>query len=310
MVDGHPRNIMRTMQHLSERLKKSGPFWQGTQNAHKTLQQAHAYLLGTLPQELAGYEAMWSRLMGALHHLKPLPVGDPFGKAFDQYLASRQSYVSAAVYDVNTHQLYLYNPRARFDTASIVKVTILSTLLWQSQKMGRPLSAQQQALAVPMIEESNDNDASALWAAAGSAAGIQKFLNAAGLRNVTPGPDGMWGLTLTTAADQVQLMKIVSFPNTLLTPASQQYLLNLMEHVIGWEAWGISAGPPDSATVALKNGWLPIGTDDWEINSMGQVNGSGRHYLIAVLTRDNPTEEYGIQTIQHISTLVWQSQQD
>ena len=61
-------------------------------------------------------------------------------------------------------------------------------------------------------------------------------------------------------------------------------------------------------TVALKNGWLPLqGTDiDWQINSVGWVSGGGRNYLMAVLTTGNPTEQYGIDTIDQLAAMVWQ----
>jgi hypothetical protein len=59
------------------------------------------------------------------------------------------------------------------------------------------------------------------------------------------------------------------------------------------------------ATVALKNGWLPVGPG-WEINSIGQVSGRYRDYLLAVLTSDDPSMAYGVATIEGISQQVWQ----
>jgi hypothetical protein len=35
------------------------------------------------------------------------------------------------------------------------------------------------------------------------------------------------------------------------------------------------------------------------------VSGDGRDYLISVLTTDNPTEQYGIDTISELSSLIW-----
>ena len=66
---------------------------------------------------------------------------------------------------------------------------------------------------------------------------------------------------------------------------------------------------PAHATVALKNGWLPLNTagTDWQINSVGWISGSGRDYLMAVLTTRNPTEQYGIGTIDGLSAMVWAS---
>jgi hypothetical protein len=58
-------------------------------------------------------------------------------------------------------------------------------------------------------------------------------------------------------------------------------------------------------TVALKNGWVPIVGGNWQINSIGYVNGEGRSYLVSVLTNENPTEGYGIATIGGMSRIIW-----
>ncbi len=50
-----------------------------------------------------------------------------------------------------------------------------------------------------------------------------------------------------------------------------------------------------------------MGDGDWQINSLGWVDGDGRDYILAVLTKNNPTEGYGIETIQGLSPLVWDS---
>jgi hypothetical protein len=82
-----------------------------------------------------------------------------------------------------------------------------------------------------------------------------------------------------------------------------------MENVTPAQRWGVGGGVPAQATVALKNGWLPLeGTDsDWQINSVGWISGSGRNYLMAVLTTGNPTEQYGIDTIGLLAAMVWQA---
>ncbi len=78
-----------------------------------------------------------------------------------------------------------------------------------------------------------------------------------------------------------------------------------MENVVSWERWGVSAGPPAGVTVALKNGWVPIVEGNWQINSIGYISGQGRDYLVAVLTNENPTEGYGVATINGMSRIIW-----
>jgi len=45
----------------------------------------------------------------------------------------------------------------------------------------------------------------------------------------------------------------------------------------------------------------------WQINTTGWVSGAGRNYLIAVLTNGNASEQYGIDTVNAVSGLVWQA---
>lgn len=247
-----------------------------------------------------GMRSNWD---GTIWDLWNTPV---FGAAFQNYLKSRSSNVSVAVYDESNGQTYLYHPNLRFDTASIVKAIIMADLLHQSTVTSRPLTPYEQDLMTPMIEYSNNNDASQLWDLAGRFKGIQQFLTTAGMDQTTPGRYGYWGLTQTSAFDEVKLISDYAYPNRLIGNSQRAYGLNLMEHVVSWEHWGVSGGIPNGVTVALKNGWLPIGSRGWEINSIGYIDGQGRNYVVAVLTDNNGTEDYGITTIEGISRILWQ----
>jgi hypothetical protein len=90
----------------------------------------------------------------------------------------------------------------------------------------------------------------------------------------------------------------------VLSDASRSYELGLMKDVTSSQAWGVSAGVAPGASVALKNGWLPV-NGGWTINSIGWVSGLGRNYLIAVTTSGNPSMGYGIDSIADVSTAVW-----
>jgi hypothetical protein len=92
-------------------------------------------------------------------------------------------------------------------------------------------------------------------------------------------------------------------PNSLLTNASRAYVLSLMESVTSLQDWGATGGVPPGVTVALKNGFAVL--DGWQINTTGWVDGDGRDYLIAVLTNGNASEQYGIDTVNGVSALVW-----
>lgn len=176
------------------------------------------------------------------------------------------------------------------------------------------LPAADRALARAMIENSDNGAATALWNQVGRAAGLRSYNASVGLRRTTPstclvcagfGWPG-WGLTKTTPADQLLLLREL-VDGTLLSPADRSYAVSLMEHVQPDQRWGVSAGVPAGVQVALKNAWVPLTTadTDWQINSEGWISGNGRDYLIAVLTTGNPDEQYGIDTINTLSALLW-----
>jgi hypothetical protein len=229
----------------------------------------------------------------------------PLGPGIAGALSNRQGTVTAAVYDARTGQSFVFQPGVAQDTASIVKVDIMSTLLHQVVGSPGALTDAQKSLLAAMIELSDNNAASALWNEVGGASGVAAFDTLEGLVATRPGCCGYWGLTTTTALDQLDLVSHLAAPNTVLDGAQRAYALSLMEHVVPYEAWGVSGGVPTGVTVALKNGWLPLGSSGWQVNSIGWVDGQGRDYVIAVLSVGSPTESYAIATIEGISAQVW-----
>jgi Beta-lactamase enzyme family len=215
-------------------------------------------------------------------------------------LTGRSSAVGLTVYDRVTGVTCKLHPHWHMDSASVVKVTILSALL---RKEHGNLTATQKQLATQMITVSDNNAASALWAETGPTS-LQNFLNLAGMQETQLGPDGYWGLTQITAHDEMTLLKLLTSKNSVLSAASCGYVLNLMAHVIPSERWGVPAGAPTNVTVHVKNGWLPQPTHGWRIHSIGSFSGHGRDYMIVVLTWNNPTMTYGVDTVQAVAEVI------
>ena len=247
----------------------------------------------------------------------PAPAGhaDPLAGAAASYVAGRSGTVLAAVYDVSTGQSWRLGDGPGQAEASVVKLDVLEALL--ARQGDAPLSPGDQSLARAMIEDSDNDSATSLWDEAGGPAGIGSYNGEAGLTKTTPSecvvcpgfPWPGWGLTTTVPYDQLTLLKqlITPGPRPLLTQAERSYALSLMENVTPDQRWGISGGVPAGVTVALKNGWLPLNdaNTDWQVNSVGWVSGDGRDYLAAVFTTGNPTEQYGIDTINALSSIIW-----
>ncbi|MCF3137093.1 serine hydrolase [Streptomyces olivochromogenes] len=205
--------------------------------------------------------------------------------------------VSAAVLDLDSGESAVHGAGA-FDTASIVKVDILAALLLRAQDEGRHLTAAEKAYAAKMIENSDNASASALWDTIGRADGLDAANRRFGLTDTTGGEGGLWGLTRTTAADQLTLLRQVFGEDSELSEASRAYLRGLMTSIESDQRWGVSAAADGSAW-ALKNGWLPRSTTGlWVVNSIGRVTVDGTDYLVAVLSDGNATQAKGIALVE------------
>ncbi|MEU6144881.1 serine hydrolase [Streptomyces sp. NPDC047081] len=229
-------------------------------------------------QPAVDYDSLLAKAM------KSVPVG---GKAE----------VSVAVLDMDSGDSATYGDGA-FDTASIVKVDILATLLLQAQDADRQLTATEKAYAVKMIENSDNTSASALWDVIGKADGLDAANKKFGLTGTEGGDGALWGLTQTTAADQLKLLQQVFGDGSKLSKASQTYIKGLMGRIEADQHWGVSAAA-DGSKWALKNGWLARSTTNlWDINSIGRVTVDGHDYLVATLSKGNSTQAKGISLVE------------
>ncbi len=217
-----------------------------------------------------------------------------------------------AVYDNATGAVTHYSNAptgTTFYTASTIKLSILETLLYQNQKNGvGQLTSAQLAEAEPMIERSDNDSAQALFEEIGGNASLRQYYNEVGARGTTFGDH--WGLTQTTAFDQVKILKAVAYPGSPLTAASASQADNLLGKVVSSELWGVNGGVPAGVTVQLKNGWLQGDGDDfsgWVVNSIGHVHGDGTDYVIAVYTSGDKTMRDGINTIEALSGATWKT---
>jgi hypothetical protein len=235
------------------------------------------------------------------------PVAEPsadrdalLAKALESVTVAAGAKTSVAVLDVDSGESAAHGDAA-FDTASIVKVNILAVLLLQAQDADRHLTAQEKAYAAKMIENSDNPSATALWAAIGRADGLDSANRRFGL-TATQGGDGeLWGLTQTTASDQLTLLRQVFGEDSELSAASRSYLQGLMGEIETDQRWGVSAAA-DGSRWALKNGWLARSTTGlWDVNSIGRISVGGHDYLVATLSNGNSTQAKGISLVEAVS---------
>ncbi|GAA3045661.1 serine hydrolase [Streptomyces glomeratus] len=214
--------------------------------------------------------------------------------------------VTAAVLDLDGtgREPTVHGADTRYDTASIVKVDILAAVLLQAQDAGRPLTAPERAHADAMIRHSDNAAATALWRQIGGARGLEAANKRLGLTATKGGPGLLWGLTQTTARDQIRLLRAVfdTVPAghagaPALRADSRQYIRMLMTRIDKDQAWGVSAAA--ASGWALKNGWLQRTTTGlWDINSIGQITVNKHRYLVAVLSDGSTSMKDGIALVQ------------
>ncbi|MEH0578571.1 MULTISPECIES: serine hydrolase [Streptomyces] len=218
-------------------------------------------------------------------------------------LANRAGTVAVGLYDRTTNTTCTLRATSAYDSASVVKVTVLSALLWDAKKHNRYLTTRETTLAKAMITQSDNNATTTLWKQLGMTK-IKGFLTAAGMTRTVPGANGYWGLTQINVTDEQKLLKLITAKNTVLSDNSRAYILKLMNQVISSQRWGTPAGAPSTVTVHVKNGWLQRSTHGWRVHSVGTFNGGGHDYMITVLTHGNSTMSYGVTTIQNVAKAI------
>jgi hypothetical protein len=235
-------------------------------------------------------------------------IEDPFHSAsLAAYLATRTDNVTAALYNVTTHQTFIYRPGIKEVTASMEKIDILAVLLWESQNDHRALSKKDQSLATKMMEYSNNKAAESLWVTIGQLPSVTEFND--DLHYTQSLTSWSWGEVDTTPRDQLQLLKAILFPNGYLDAASQQYEQDLMQNVVDYERFGLPNGVPTGATVGVKNGWYFEKKTGWQVNTAGYVHLGTTYYLAVVMTASNPSEAYGREVVNHVAQAFWNFEQ-
>ncbi len=218
--------------------------------------------------------------------------------------------VSVAAYDDTTGAMISAGARAGMRTASLAKLQLLETLLLQRDRAGTQLDDSQTATVTRMIENSDNNAADDVFADIGGRERVMELEPALGLSpsRTVPGPGYYWGLTRTSAPQQLQLLKNLVRPTSPLSVASRKLALTLMRNVEDDQRWGVPAIADDSSVAAVKNGWLAVDDDDydesegaWAVNSAGIVTVEGHRLLVVVMTQHDADFDAGISLVQQFA---------
>ena len=231
---------------------------------------------------------------------------DPFTPALQADVASRYAghHVTATAHDTRTGCTWHLNPGTRVTTASVVKVEVGAGVLLRAQRQNRSLTAGEQARLWPMITESANPPTTELWASLGGAAGMAQLDRTFGLRETTQASPS-WGITSTTAADQVHLLRqVVLGEGGILDAAHRAPLVRAMGSVVPGQRWGVGAGAPAGTVVRLKNGFAGSACCAWRVNSVGVVEHVGGPLVMAVLSDGWGSMAQGIPAVETVARAV------
>ncbi|EMY34358.1 hypothetical protein D477_010052 [Arthrobacter crystallopoietes BAB-32] len=224
-----------------------------------------------------------------------------FQAAMAEHAAVTGKTFSVAVRDGETGQTWTYERDRRYMEASIVKVSIVLTLIRQATEDGRGLTGEELELAGLMIRESDNEATNELYIRIGGEVGLEETYRLLGMAGTEAGAG--WGASLTTAEDQLKVVDAVVYGAEWLDEEQRNYLLELMNSVEGSQYWGVPAGTDDAA-VALKNGWLQDDQGRWNVNSIGHVSEGANEYSIAVLSNGSPAKDDGVDLVEDVAAIV------
>lgn len=212
--------------------------------------------------------------------------------------------ITAHVYDTTTSCEYSLNPANRQATASVFKVMVMAGTLLEAQEAELPVSDDEMRSMTSMITESANDPVRALWRSFGGSPWFSKQGETFGLNETDVRGDdySAWGLTTTSAHDQVDLLRQVLLGHWgPLDAESREVALELMTSVDDSQTWGVTAGVPVGWVVAQKNGFAGP-----TINSVGWINepGPSQGYVVAILTRGWSTHASGIVATERISKAI------
>ncbi|WP_229911311.1 serine hydrolase [Streptomyces aurantiogriseus] len=203
--------------------------------------------------------------------------------------------MSVAVLEPRTGRRAVYGSQTHI-TASLAKVNILAALLLDAQRERRSLTPWETSTAASMIQSSDNDSADALWRRIGGGPGLSDANETLGLTSTQAGTGPYWGLTRTTATDQLTLLTAVFADNSPLSEESRHLIQTFMGRIDPEQAWGVSA---EGSRWQLKNGWLQRShSQRWAINSMGRVKAHGSTFYLVILSHGSRSMSHGISAVE------------
>jgi hypothetical protein len=213
-------------------------------------------------------------------------------QAAARYLATRAGSNSFAVVDDRGATTGL-DAHRRFFSASVVKSMMLVAYLQMLASERRVLDRASESLLYPMIHSSDNSAASAVLAAIGQRR-LDEVARQAGMRDYQRA-DGWWAFTQVSAAD---LARFFYAQDALIPRRFDTYARRLEATIEPAQSWGIPAVARPEFAVYFKGGWLP---EEGVVNQAARLERRGITFAVALLSSDDPSMDYGEQTIAGVA---------
>jgi len=210
----------------------------------------------------------------------------------DEYLNARAGRTSFAVVN-SLGQLSGAHIDEHFETASVVKVMMLTAYLQMLSAHHRGLDGADNALLYPMIHISDNEAASAVFAIVGEEA-VARVAREAGMTSYAPGV-GWWAYTQTSAADQARFFFALQ---RLIPQRFYAYARGLLSGIEPSQSWGVPPVARPAWQVFFKTGALP---EEGLFNEVARLERGGVTFTLAVFTEGDPSMAYGEQTIEGVA---------
>jgi hypothetical protein len=237
---------------------------------------------GGAPSAARGRRRAWDRRLAAA--LAPVRAG-------------HAGTLGVGVIDQTTGAVAVYGGGTPFAAAGVEKVAILAGLLLD-RSSGPGLGRADERLAARMTEAGDDTAGTALWDAAGQAAGLAAADQRLGLRHTVPGSARNWGATSTTVGDQLTLLRDLTSARSPLSAAARSYELKLLRAAGAGGPWGVSAAASAGTRYAIQDGTLADGPANWGITSVGVLDHDHQRLLMVVFCDGQPTKAAGVALAQ------------
>lgn len=225
------------------------------------------------------------------------------------YIQQREPARGIAVVTARDGILYSENGDEQLETASVIKVVVMTCVMARAEQQGRYVNEWELSLMWPMITYSDNDATDVLWNDLGGGPGVAACLESLEVTGITPYDGPYWGTSTASATGFATLMARLAF-GELVNPVHRAAALALLTSVIEEQRWGVPAGADESGAevVGVKNGWYPD-DDGWRVNSVGFISpldANTEPYAIAVMTNYQSTQEYGIETIEGLALPVYE----